>query len=125
MRPYLGVLPLVLSALQGEAAKQMGEGGRSEPGKAGASGGAASSRARGGALMLLNLNPPQQRRICTQDLHALPLLASRPPTAHHTAADCFPHRNSAFSAPRICTVLAGYLARLVREPAWEMRRAPT
>ena len=34
-------------------------------------------------------------------------------------------RNSAFSAPRICTVDAGYLARFVREPAWEMRRAPT
>eukprot|EP00961_Rhodomonas_salina_P244988 3310670-Rhodomonas_salina.1 len=27
--------------------------------------------------------------------------------------------------PRICTVEAGYLARLVREPACEMRRAPT
>lgn len=34
-------------------------------------------------------------------------------------------RKSAFSAPRICTVLAGYLARLVSEPAWAMRRAPT
>lgn len=31
----------------------------------------------------------------------------------------------AFSAPRICTVEAGYLARFVRLPAWEMRRAPT
>lgn len=36
-----------------------------------------------------------------------------------------PHLNRAFSAPRICTVEAGYLARLVREPAWLMRRAPT
>ena len=27
---------------------------------------------------------------------------------------------SAFSAPRICTVQAGILARFVREPAWEM-----
>ena len=27
------------------------------------------------------------------------------------------YRNRAFSAPRICTVDAGYLARLVREPA--------
>ena len=35
------------------------------------------------------------------------------------------HRNKAFSAPRICTVEAGYLARLVKLPAWEMRRAPT
>ena len=33
--------------------------------------------------------------------------------------------NNAFSAPRICTVDAGYLARLVRLPAWEMSRAPT
>lgn len=33
--------------------------------------------------------------------------------------------NRAFSAPRICTVEAGYLARFVRLPAWEMRRAPT
>lgn len=33
--------------------------------------------------------------------------------------------NRAFSAPRICTVDAGYLARLVRLPAWEIRRAPT
>ncbi len=32
---------------------------------------------------------------------------------------------SAFSAPRICTVEAGYLARLVRLPAWEIKRAPT
>ena len=34
-------------------------------------------------------------------------------------------RKSAFSAPRICTVLAGYLDRLVSEPACEMRRAAT
>ena len=34
-------------------------------------------------------------------------------------------RNRAFSAPRIWTVDAGYLARLVSEPACEMRRAPT
>lgn len=27
------------------------------------------------------------------------------------------HRNSAFSAPKICTVLAGYFARLVSDPA--------
>ena len=33
-------------------------------------------------------------------------------------------RKRAFSAPRICTVLAGYLLRLVRDPAWLMRRAP-
>ncbi len=32
---------------------------------------------------------------------------------------------SAFSAPRIWTVLAGCLARFMRLPAWEMRRAPT
>lgn len=49
-----------------------------------------------------------------------------------TAATAFPSRegapqylNRAFSAPRICTVDAGYLARLVRLPACEMRRAPT
>ena len=34
-------------------------------------------------------------------------------------------RKSAFSAPRICTVDAGYLARFVKEPACEIRRAPT
>mmetsp|Transcript_58414 Transcript_58414/g.178116 ORF Transcript_58414/g.178116 Transcript_58414/m.178116 type:complete len:298 (-) Transcript_58414:167-1060(-) len=34
-------------------------------------------------------------------------------------------RNSAFSAPRICTVLDGCLAKLMSEPAWEMSRAPT
>mmetsp|Transcript_12147 Transcript_12147/g.28515 ORF Transcript_12147/g.28515 Transcript_12147/m.28515 type:complete len:231 (-) Transcript_12147:84-776(-) len=34
-------------------------------------------------------------------------------------------RKSAFSAPKICTVEAGYFARFVREPAWEMSRAPT
>uniref|UniRef100_A0A182UI10 FYVE zinc finger domain-containing protein n=1 Tax=Anopheles melas TaxID=34690 RepID=A0A182UI10_9DIPT len=34
-------------------------------------------------------------------------------------------RNRAFSAPRICTVEAGNLARLVRLPALEMSRAPT
>ena len=33
--------------------------------------------------------------------------------------------NKAFSAPRICTVEAGYLARLVSDPAWEISRAPT
>jgi hypothetical protein len=31
----------------------------------------------------------------------------------------------AFSAPRICTVEAGHLAREVREPAFWMRRAAT
>ena len=35
----------------------------------------------------------------------------------------FKARKSAFSAPRICTVDAGYLAKLVREPAWEIKRA--
>ena len=33
-------------------------------------------------------------------------------------------RKSAFSAPRIWTVEAGYLARLVSEPACEMSLAP-
>ena len=33
-------------------------------------------------------------------------------------------RKSAFSAPRICTVLAGYLDKLVKLPAWLIRRAP-
>ena len=37
----------------------------------------------------------------------------------------FKARKSAFSAPRICTVDAGYLAKLVREPAWEIKRAAT
>ena len=36
----------------------------------------------------------------------------------------FEARERAFSAPRICTVLAGYLLRLVRDPAWLMRCAP-
>lgn len=31
----------------------------------------------------------------------------------------------AFSAPRIWTVDAGYFARFVRLPAWEINRAPT
>lgn len=34
-------------------------------------------------------------------------------------------RKRAFSAPRICTVDAGYLAKFVREPACDMSRAPT
>src|SRR5689334_10856717 len=34
-------------------------------------------------------------------------------------------RNRAFSAPRIWRVEAGYLARLVREPACEIKRAAT
>ena len=33
--------------------------------------------------------------------------------------------NNAFSAPKIWTVDAGYLAKLVRLPAWEMSLAPT
>lgn len=33
--------------------------------------------------------------------------------------------NRAFSAPRIYTVEAGYLAKLTRLPACAMRRAPT
>merc|ERR1719370_912660 len=33
--------------------------------------------------------------------------------------------NRAFSAPRIWTVLAGHLAKLVKLPACEIRRAPT
>ena len=37
----------------------------------------------------------------------------------------FSARKSAFSAPRICTVEAGYFARLVKLPACEIRRAPT
>ena len=40
--------------------------------------------------------------------------------------ECFDAElNRAFSAPSICTVEAGYLARLVRLPAWEMSRALT
>lgn len=35
------------------------------------------------------------------------------------------YRNKAFSAPKICTVLAGYLARFTRLPAWEISLAPT
>lgn len=35
------------------------------------------------------------------------------------------HLKRAFSAPKIWTVEAGYFARLVREPACEMSRAPT
>mmetsp|Transcript_167685 Transcript_167685/g.407580 ORF Transcript_167685/g.407580 Transcript_167685/m.407580 type:complete len:220 (+) Transcript_167685:589-1248(+) len=37
----------------------------------------------------------------------------------------FRARNSAFSAPRICTVEAGCLARLSSDPACAMSRAPT
>jgi hypothetical protein len=37
----------------------------------------------------------------------------------------FRARKRAFSAPRIWTVDAGYLARLVSDPAWEMSLAPT
>lgn len=36
-----------------------------------------------------------------------------------------PYLNKAFSAPKIWTVDAGYFAKLVRLPAWEIRRAPT
>ena len=32
----------------------------------------------------------------------------------------FRARNRAFSAPRICTVLAGHLARLVRDPKYKI-----
>ena len=35
----------------------------------------------------------------------------------------FSARKSAFSAPRICTVDAGYLAKFVSEPACEIKRA--
>ena len=37
----------------------------------------------------------------------------------------FDYLNRAFSAPRIWTVLAGHLAKLVKLPACEIRRAPT
>ena len=37
----------------------------------------------------------------------------------------FRARKSAFSAPRICTVEAGHLARDVSEPAFWIRRAAT
>lgn len=37
----------------------------------------------------------------------------------------FRARNSAFSAPRICTVEAGHLASEVRDPAFWIRRAAT
>lgn len=36
-----------------------------------------------------------------------------------------PYLNRAFSAPRICTVDAGYLAKFVRLPAWAISLAPT
>ena len=45
-------------------------------------------------------------------------LAAAPPAAPT-------HLNSAFSAPRIWMVEAGALARLMSEPTWAMRRAPT
>lgn len=35
------------------------------------------------------------------------------------------HLKRAFSAPRICRVDDGHLARFVRLPAWEINRAPT
>jgi hypothetical protein len=41
----------------------------------------------------------------------------------HVVGDIYLKR--AFSAPRICTVEAGHLAREVREPAFWMRRAAT
>merc|ERR1719245_1113864 len=37
----------------------------------------------------------------------------------------FRARKSAFSAPKICTVDAGYLAKLVKDPAWDINLAPT
>ena len=37
----------------------------------------------------------------------------------------FAYRKSAFSAPKICTVDAGYFAKLVKLPALEISRAPT
>lgn len=33
--------------------------------------------------------------------------------------------NNAFSAPNICTVEAGHLARLTKLPAWQISLAPT
>merc|ERR1712079_342854 len=37
----------------------------------------------------------------------------------------FKARKRAFSAPKICTVDAGYLAKLVNDPAWDINLAPT
>ncbi len=51
------------------------------------------------------------------------LCAARASTAVASSGRA-PHLKSAFSAPRICTVLAGYFARLVRLPAW-LRAAAT
>jgi len=37
----------------------------------------------------------------------------------------FNARKSAFSAPRICIVEAGYFAKVVNDPAWLINLAPT
>lgn len=44
---------------------------------------------------------------------------------HSSSPLVFRALNSAFSAPKICTVEAGYFAKLVRLPAWEISLAPT
>ena len=54
----------------------------------------------------------------------LPLMRFRP-CMHMLNNARTAHLNSAFSAPRIWMVLAGALARFIRLPACEMRRAPT
>lgn len=58
-------------------------------------------------------------------LSSSPALPSLQPRVFPSREGVPQYLNRAFSAPRIWTVDAGYLARLVKLPAWEIRRAPT
>lgn len=106
MSPYLGVFPRVFSALPGPRGRSQDP--RMQPPPTDSP--SPPCCAQGGSLRLGRLLTPSE---------------SQPRLRAAITATAPGYLNSAFSAPRICTVDAGYLARLVRLPACEMRRAPT
>ena len=71
----------------------------------------------------LTENPAIEFWVCIVILRLCPQIVDS--DDKHKSFSQTTHLKRAFSAPRICTVEAGYLARLVRLPAWEIRRAPT
>lgn len=114
MSPYLGVLPFVFSALECDYRDLLIIRTLQLPACSLLRWYHPHPETRGLFRLQGGSHHPRGRRVRRQ----------HPVTAITTTARQL-YLNKAFSAPRICTVDAGYLARFVRLPAWEMRRAPT
>lgn len=139
IKPYLGVLPRVFKALQHTRERitsvEQGQGPRHSsktlpPSPQNSTAPpppplhqqelTCQAKGKGEALGSRSEDGGSSCHVCLASTSSL-----RPHRPAITAAALQLYLKRAFSAPRIWTVEAGYLARLVRLPAWEIRRAPT